>query len=54
MRTENIKIKSKMNHLNVEFINLFGENWMKMDSLLDYDFSKKVLKTSKLEENVYI
>ena len=27
---------------------------MKMDSLLDYDFSKKILKSSKLETNVYI
>ena len=27
---------------------------MKMDSLLDYDFSKKIIKSSKLETNVYI
>ena len=54
MRTEQIKIKLKLNHLNLEFVNLFGENWMKEDSLLDYDIDKKELKTSKLEENVYI
>ena len=42
------------NHLNVEFINLFDQNWMKMDSLLDYDYNCKELKSSKLEENVYI
>ena len=54
MRTEKIKKVLEFNHLNVEFINIFGENWMKMDSLLDYDFNNKELKTSKLEENVYI
>ena len=54
VRTENSKKKLKMNHLNVEFINLFGENWMKSDSLLDYDYDCKDLKSSKLEENIYI
>tara|TARA_A100001015_G_scaffold127951_1_gene141858 strand:+ start:8 stop:1180 length:1173 start_codon:yes stop_codon:yes gene_type:complete len=54
MRTEKIKKVLEFNHLNVEFINIFGENWMKMNSLLDYDFNNKELKTSKLEENVYI
>jgi len=54
MRTEKIKKKLKLNHLNVEFININEQNWMKMDSLLDYDFSKKILKSSKLETNVYI
>ena len=53
MRTEKIKKKLKLNHLNVEFININDQNWMKMDSLLDYDFSKN-LKSSKLETNVYI
>ncbi len=43
-----------MNHLNVEFINLFGQNWMKSDTFLDYDFTKKELKSSKIETNVYI
>ncbi len=54
MRSEKIKINLGLNHLNVEFINIFDENWMKMDCLLDYDYDKKELKTSKLEENVYI
>ena len=54
MRTETLKKRLKMNHLNVEFINLFNQNWMKSDSLLDYDPSLKTLKSSKLEENVYI
>ena len=54
VRTENIKKKLKMNHLNVEFVNLFEENWMKSDSLLDYDYNCKHLKSSKLEENIYI
>ena len=47
---ENRKIKVLgLNHLNVEFINLFDQNWMKMDSLLDYDYNSKELKSSKLE-----
>jgi len=54
MKTEKIKKVLEFNHLNVEIINIFEENWMKMDSLLDYDFNNKELKTSKLEENVYI
>ena len=54
MRSENIKIKLRLNHLNVEIVNIFNENWVKMDSLLDYSYDKKVLKSSKLEENVYI
>lgn len=54
MRTETLKKRLKLNHLNVEFINLFNQNWMKSDSLLDYDPSLKTLKSSKLEENVYI
>ena len=54
MKTEKIKKVLEFNHLNIEFINILGENWMKMDSLLDYDFNNKELKTSKLEENVYI
>uniref|UniRef100_A0A6C0C7N5 Uncharacterized protein n=1 Tax=viral metagenome TaxID=1070528 RepID=A0A6C0C7N5_9ZZZZ len=54
MRTENIKKDIGLNHLNVEFINIFNQNWMRADSLLDYDFNKKELKTSKLEKNVYI
>ena len=54
MRSEIVKKALDMNHLNVEFINLFGQNWMKSDSLLDYDFTKKELKSSKIETNVYI
>ena len=54
MRSEIVKKTLDMNHLNVEFINLFGQNWMKSDSLLDYDFTKKELKSSKIETNVYI
>ena len=54
MRTETLKKRLNINHLNVEFINLFNQNWMKSDSLLDYDPSLKTLKSSKLEENVYI
>ena len=54
MKTEKIKKVLGLNHLNVEFINLFDQNWMKMDSLLDYDYNSKELKSSKLEENVYI
>ena len=54
MRTETIKKRLNLEHLNVEFINLFNQNWMKTDSLLDYDPSLKTLKSSKLEENVYI
>jgi len=54
MRTETLKKRLKLNHLNVECINLFNQNWMKSDSLLDYDPSLKTLKSSKLEENVYI
>ena len=54
MKTEKIKKVLGFNHLNVEFINLFNQNWMKMDSLLDYDYNSKELKSSKLEENVYI
>ena len=54
IRSENLKKSLGLNHLNVEFINLFNQNWMKSDSLLDYDFNKKELKTSKLEDNVYI
>ena len=54
MKTENLKKELGLNHLNVEFINIFNQNWMKSDSLLDYDITKKVLKTSKLETNVYI
>ena len=53
-RTEKIKKKLKLNHLNVEFINLFDQNWMKSDSLLDYNPNMKELKSSKLEQNVYI
>ena len=53
-KTETLKKNLELNHLNVEFINLFEQNWMKCDSLLDYDKSLKELKTSKLEENVYI
>ena len=53
-RTEKIKKKLKLNHLNVEFINIFDQNWMKSDSLLDYDPNLKELKSSKLEQNVYI
>ena len=54
IRSEKIKKTLGLNHLNVEFINIFDENWMKMDSLLDYDYNCKELKSSKLEENVYI
>jgi len=54
IRTEKLKSSLGLNHLNVKFVNLFGENWMKSDCILDYDFSKKELKTSKLEENIYI
>ena len=54
MRSEKIKKVLTLNHLNVEFINIFNENWMKMDCLLDYDYEKKELKSSKLEENIYI
>ena len=53
-KTETLKKILKLNHLNVEFINLFGQNWMKCDSLLDYDISLKELKSSKIEDNVYI
>ena len=54
IKTEKIKKVLGFNHLNVEFINLFDQNWMKMNSLLDYDYNCKELKSSKLEENVYI
>jgi hypothetical protein len=54
MKTENLKKELGLNHLNVEFINIFNQNWMKSDSLLDYDITKKELKTSKLETNIYI
>jgi len=52
--SEKYKKLLKLNHLNVEFINIFDQNWMKSDSLLNYDFSKKELRISKLETNVYI
>ena len=54
VRSEKIKKALGLNQLNVEFVNIFGENWMKMDCLLDYDYDKKELKSSKLEDNVYI
>ena len=54
VRTEKIKKVIGLNHLNVEFINIFNQNWMKSDSLLDYDYNYKELKTSKLEADVYI
>ena len=54
VRSEKIKKSLGLNHLNVEFVNIFDENWMKMDCLLDYDYDKKELKTSKLEGEVYI
>ena len=54
MKTENLKKLLDLNHLNVEFIDLFNQNWMKSDSLNDYDVNLKELKTSKLEGEVYI
>jgi len=54
MKTEKLKKKLELNHLNIEFINIFNQNWMKSDCLLDYDKDKKELKTSKLETDVYI
>ena len=38
IRSEKIKKTLGLNYLNVEFINIFDENWMKTDLLLDYDF----------------
>ena len=54
MKTENLKKLLDLKHLNVEFIDLFNQNWMKSDSLNDYDVNLKELKTSKLEGEVYI
>ena len=54
MKSENLKKLLNLNHLNVEFIDLFNQNWMKSDSLNDYDVNLKELKTSKLEGEVYI
>jgi hypothetical protein len=54
MRTENIKKRLGLNQLNVDFININDQIWMISDSILDYDKDKKELKSSKLEENVYI
>ena len=54
MKTENLKKVLGLNHLNVEFINLFNQNWMKSDCLLDYDKNCKEIKSSKLEGEVYI
>lgn len=54
MKTENLKKLLDLKHLNVEFIDLFNQNWMKSDSLNDYDVNLKDLKTSKLEGEVYI
>ena len=35
MKTENLKKVIGLNHLNVEFINICDQNWMKSDSLLE-------------------
>ena len=44
MRSERIKKALGLNQLNVEFVNIFQQNWMKADCLLDYDYHKKILK----------
>jgi len=54
MKSENLKKLLNLNHLNVEFINLFNQNWMKSDSLNDYKVNLREIKTSKLEGEVYI
>ncbi len=53
-KTELMKIKLGLNHLNVNFIKLDGNLWMKSDCILDYNKDNKELKSSKLEKNIYI
>lgn len=53
-KTENTKKKLGLHHLNVKFINLNEKIYMKSDSLVDYKFDEKVLKTSKIEDTKYI
>ena len=53
-KTELLKKKLGLNELNVNFIKLDGNHWMKSDCILDYDKDEKELKSSKLEKNIYI
>ena len=52
--TELLKKKLKLPELNIEIININDIRWIKSDCLLDYNTNSKILKSSKLEENVLI